>query len=285
MLKLKQYFLIVLGCLIFSAGVVWFADASGLVTGGFSGLAIIINRITDGVPLFVTNFILNIPLFLLSAYQRGFKFVARSFFAMVISSFFMFVFANIKNPIYIGDDLFITSVLSGASMGVGLGLVMSTFTTSGGTDMLASVIKSKFPHVSIPFIMLIIDVAIILCGVIIFGLKKSVYGIISLIICSKLVDMFLSGFNFSKAVFVISKNQNKISRYVSENMKRGNTLIHATGMYTGNRRDILFIVVSSKEVVKIKKIVKSFDKNAFMFVCSAAEVIGEGFSPIEKDFF
>lgn len=285
MLKIKKYVFIIIGCLVFSVGVVWFADESGLVTGGFSGIAIIVNRVFGGVPLFLTNLVLNIPLFLLSAYQRGVKFVARSFFAMAVSSLFMFIFAEIKNPFNIGDDLFLASALSGAAMGVGLGIVMSTFTTSGGTDMLASVIKYRFPHVSIHIIMLILDVLIIFCGVFIFGFKKSVYGIISLIICSKLIDLFLGGFNFLKAVFVISEKRSEISKQVSKNMGRGNTLIHATGMYTGNRRDILFIVVSSKEVVKIKEIVKKFDENAFMFVCSAAEVIGEGFSPIDKDTF
>ncbi len=284
MLKIKQYFLIIAGCLVFSAGVVWFADAAGLVTGGFSGIAIIVNRIS-GLPLFVTNLVLNIPLFVISARWRGVKFVARSFFAMMLSSFFMFVFDRIKPPFNLGGDLFLTAVLSGASMGVGLGLVMSTFTTTGGTDMLASVIKHRASHISVPVIMLVTDAIIIVSGAFIFGLGKSVYGIISLIICSKLLDLFLSGLNFSKAVFIISENQKKISDRISSEAGRGSTLIFAEGMYTGKRRNMLFAVVSAKEAVKIKEIVKSVDEKAFMFVCSVSEVIGEGFSSINKQEF
>lgn len=284
MQKLKQYFLIICGCLIFSAGVVWFADDAGLVTGGFSGIAIIINRILN-VPLFLSNLVLNIPLFIISGIQRGFKFVSRSFFAMAVSSVFMFAFEKFLPPFNIGDDLFISCVLAGASMGVGLGLVMSTLTTTGGTDMLASIIKHKIPHLSVPAIMLVVDGIIIFCSLFVFGLEKSVYGIISLVVCSKLLDLFMSGFGFSKAIFIISKSQKEIAHRISVEAGRGSTLIYATGMYTGNRRDILLVASSSKETAKIKSIVKSADKNAFMLVCSAAEIIGEGFLPIDKEEF
>jgi uncharacterized membrane-anchored protein YitT (DUF2179 family) len=280
--ELKDIVWILVGVTIFAGGVVWFAEPQGLITGGLAGLAIVIKELTSkffgfGVPLSLTTIILNIPLFLISIRQRGFRFARKSLLAVTWLSIILWVFDIVPLKPEIGGDLFLAAIISGATAGVGIALVFRSLATTGGTDMLASIIKYRFPHFPIDKLMLFIDGAIILSGIPVFGIKNGLYAVVSVTIATKMINSVLGGIHFAKAAFILSPKNEEISQTVFEKLRRGNTGIRARGMYTKKDSEMLLVVMSPKEVVQLLEIVRGIDKRAFIMVTDVKQVLGEGF--------
>ncbi len=281
-LSYKDFFTIMLGTALFSFGIQNFANPIGLVTGGVAGLSIIISRIFSmtfdlNVSLSLLNILINIPIFIFSWLINGAKFVKKSFIGILLVSFWLFVFQKLSIKIDVGNDIFVIAILTGVFDGVGLGLVLRTGASSGGTDMLANLIYKIFPKFSISITLFIIDALIILSGFFVFGLINTVYAIIIIFISSKLINGILGGLRFAKAVFILSQHSNEISEKIFEKLNRGNTEIACRGMYTKKEGRMLFVVVWPKELVKLKRIIGQVDPNAFITICSAQEVLGKGF--------
>ena len=278
---MKNYLYIILGSFIFSLSVAWIASPLGLVSGGVSGIGIVVKEITGVIPVAVTSFVLNVPLFVISFIERGARFIAKSLFAFLSLTLFLGLLESIESP-FTSGDLFALSLVYGVLAGVGLGLVLRSGATSGGTDMLAAIIKRKKPHIKISLIILIIDIVIIFVGVFIFGITKGVYATISLVVSVKVIDIVISGISTSKAVFIITTKSECISQRVIKEIERGVTEIEGTGLYSGNTVKILFSVVSSRELSKLREIVGESDSNAFVTVSDAKEVLGLGFENLLK---
>ena len=207
-----DYILIVIGTGLMALAINSIFDASGLVTGGFSGIAIIIkawteNIIEGGIPLWVTNVGLNIPLFLIGIKIKGFSFVKKAIIGEISLSTWLAI-----QPVFnlAGDDLLLAAVYGGVIQGVGIGLVFLGRGTTGGTDMMAALIQKHIPHYSISQIMQFIDGLVVVVGVYVFGIHRALYAIIAVFLVAKISDGIIEGLKFSKAAYIITDKPQEI---------------------------------------------------------------------------
>lgn len=268
-----DYVLIILGAFLMGFAIKNMYDPVGLVTGGVSGIAIIAKNLAD-IPLWITNTVLNIPLFLAAWRIKGGLFLKRTAVAATALSVSLGVIPDMR---LLTDDLFLASLFGGIVTGAGTGLVFMFSATTGGTDLLAALIQRKLKHYSIAQIMQVLDGMVVLAGAAVFGISYALYALIAIYAVSKISDGILEGLNFSKQAFIISDQYEKIGKAVMSRLGRGVTVVDAVGMYSGKGRKMLFCVVSKKEIVGIREIVKELDKKAFFIVSDVREVFGEGF--------
>lgn len=278
---LIDYLFIMVGTLLLALGINLFYEPFQLVTGGVTGLAIVlksmtVNLLPGGIPLWVTNTVINIPLFFIAVLVKGKEFGGRSLFGTVFLSVALFVTAPLSQ-LFSNSDLLLASVFGGVVSGAGLGLVFLAFSTTGGTDLAASIIQHFIRHISVARIMLALDGLIILSGLFIFGSDKALYAIISVFISAKVIDAILEGIHFSKAAFIITAQPDAISKKVFDILDRGVTGIYSQGMYTQVDKKMLLCVVSKTEIIRLKEIVRELDPLAFVIVADVREVLGEGF--------
>ncbi|MDO4288040.1 MAG: YitT family protein [Eubacterium sp.] len=280
---LKDFGYLVIGTFLLSLGVSWFADPAGLVVGGISGLAIVIKEISAeivgfSIPLAVTNLVLNIPLYLINLKQRGFYFVQKSIYAVILMTLFLWLVEYIPNVFHFEDDLLLAGLACGVLSGAGIGLVMRVNGTTGGTELLAAIIKYIKPHFPIAKLIFIIDAVIIAVGFFIFGPERTMYAVISVYVCSKIIDGILEGVHFAKEALIISDKTTEISEAIFKYLDRGNTKIAVQGMYTQKHREMLMVIVSKKEIATLRQIVTAIDPKAFFTIADVHEVVGEGFN-------
>lgn len=275
----RKYMTIITGSILMALGVNLIYEPLGLVTGGLSGLAIVVKELTElfldsGLPVWLFTVLTNIPLFLLSFKVLGLKTMFNVFLGTLA-----YILALLVIPIYDFhfDDLLLASVVGGAISGAGLGLVFSASGSTGGTDLVATLIQKFKPHMSVPAILTIIDGAIIVLGAIVFGLGNALYAIIAVYITAKVSDGILEGLKFAKMAYIISDEYEQIAQAIMTKMDRGVTGISSTGMYSSKERKMLFCVVSKKEIIRITEIAKQIDPKSFVIVTDAREVVGEGF--------
>lgn len=278
----KEFLMILLGVTILALGINWFTSPLGLVTGGLSGVTIIVKEVSEktlgyGIPLWITNFVLNIPLFAISIKQRGFKFAKKSLWSVGLLTCALWYTEFIPNILDVQGDLLLGGVFGGAIIGLGIGIVLRAGATTGGTDMLATIIKFKHSRFPIAKVMLCIDALIILAGMLIFGSMKAMYAIIAVFITSKVITWVLEGLNYAKAAFIMSEKNEEIAHAIMNKIPRGVTGIKAKGMYTKADKDMLFVVVSQKEITRLRDMVREIDANAFVTIADVREVLGQGF--------
>jgi len=159
----------------------------------------------------------------------------------------------------------------------GIGLILLAKATTGGTDMVATIIQHYMRHYSIVQIMQVLDALIVLVGLYVFGLYAGMYSIIAILVVTKVSDTVMEGFKFSKAAFIITDKYDIVAKRILEELDRGVTGLYAKGMYSGADKCMLYCVVSQKEIVGVKEIVAEVDPAAFVIVSDAREVLGEGF--------
>ena len=275
----RKYLIIVVGSFLMALAINLIYEPLGLVTGGLSGLAIVVKDITQiiwkgGVPVWLFTTIVNIPLFIVSIKILGLRTMLNVFIGTVTLIIALFII-----PIYdFGfNDMLLSSVVGGAISGVGLGMVFSVSASTGGTDLLATLIHRYKRHISVPFILTFIDGAIILIGALVFGIGNALYAIIAVFISAKVSDGILEGLKFAKMAYIISDEYDKIAKEIMTTLDRGVTGLSSTGMYSNIDRKMLFCVVSKKEIVKITEIAKKIDPKSFVIVNDVREVMGEGF--------
>ena len=278
-----DYMYIIVGTTILAMSINVFFDPLNLVTGGVTGFAIVLKSmttglVTGGIPIYITNLVVNIPLFVLALIIKGKNFGARSLFATSYLSFALFYTGGLEPLTY---NPLLGALFGGVVAGIGLGLVFAAFSTTGGTDLMATLIQQVLKHVSVANIMLVLDAVIILFGLFVFGVDKAMYAIIAVYISARIIDTMLEGIHFSKAAFIISKKNDAIASAIMENLERGVTGLEGFGKFTKKEREVLLCVVSKREIVKLKEIVRDIDFNAFVIVADVREVVGEGFIEYE----
>lgn len=272
-IAIRDYILIILGTFIMGFAIKNIYDSAGLVTGGVSGIAIILKK-QLGIALWITNTALNIPLFLVSVRLKGWQFIKRTLAATVSLSVSLYIIPEVT---FLGDELLLAALFGGIVSGAGVGLVFVAQATTGGTDMLAALIQRALPHYSLAQIMQVLDALVVLIGASVFGITYALYALIAIYAVTKVSDGLIEGMKFSKVAFIISSRTEEIARAIMDQMDRGVTALHARGMYSGMSRDMLFCVVSKKEIVQLKELVVGHDSQAFVIVSDAREVLGEGF--------
>ena len=271
-----DYLMIIVGTGLMSLAINSVFDAAGMVTGGFSGIAIIIkawtkNLIEGGIPLWVTNCVLNLPLFVIAWKVRGFSFIKRAILGEISLSVWLAI-----QPVWnlAGNDLLLSALYGGVIQGVGIGLVFLGGGTTGGTDMMAAIIQKFLKHYSIAQIMQVIDAMVVLVGMYVFGVHKALYAIIAVYLVTKVSDGLIEGLKFSKAAYIITGKPKEISDMIINDLDRGVTGINARGMYSGQDKLMLFCVVNKKEIIMLKEKVDKIDPDAFVIVTDAREVHG-----------
>ena len=268
-----DYTMIIVGAFIMGFAIKNMYDPVNLVTGGVSGVAIIMKELAR-VPLWVTNTVLNIPLFLAAWKIKGWGFIKRTAVATVALSVSLYV---IPEAHILTDDIFLAALFGGIISGIGTGLVFMFSATTGGTDMLAALIQRKLRQYSIAQIMQVLDAIIVLIGAGVFGITYALYALIAIYSVSKVSDGIIEGMKYSKVAYIISDKSKEIAAAILKEMDRGVTALDARGMYSGNRKDVLFCVVSRKEIAQLKELIVGHDAQAFVIVSDAREVLGEGF--------
>ena len=274
-----DFLFIVLGTGIMALAIQCIFEPIGLVTGGFTGIAIIIRKVTaglveGGIPLWLTNIVLNIPVFLFALKIKGKRFIGRTVIGTVLLSLWLYIIPQVDLT---QGDYMLSAIFGGVITGIGIGFVLLAKATTGGTDMVSVLIQHKVRHYSVVQILQVIDGAVVLAGLYVFGLKPALYAVVAIFITSKVSDALMEGMKYSKAAFIITDRYQEVADAIMTKLDRGLTGLDATGMYSGDKKTVLYCVVSKKEIVDLKDIVAEIDTKAFVIVTDAREVLGEGF--------
>ena len=279
--KFKSYGIITAGSVIFALAFDWFFAANAVGMGGITGLAQVLSVLLPGLSVGVATVLLNIPLFLAGWKFIGFHLLASSLFSMAVSSAAVDLIALI-HPLAPMDSM-LAAVCGGAMMGAGLGIVFSQGATTGGTDIVARLLKLKFPWLPMGKLVLIPDGVVLALTAMAFGrIETALYGAVALYVCTKVMDTVLYGLDASKVAYVISENWKTISDAILT-YDRGVTILNATGAYSGSEKHVLMVAFRQREIVEIKEIVHEADPAAFLIVCDAHDVLGEGFGEYQKE--
>jgi len=277
--KALHYVFVIIGTVLMAVSINLVYEPQGMVTGGITGLAIVIKELTGfiikgGIPLWVTNIILNIPLLIFAVYILGKKLLLNTLFATLCLSAALAIIPSVS---ILPEDYLLSAVFGGALGGVGLGMIFVASASTGGTDLLAMLIHRFKPYYSIPRILIVIDGFVVIVGAMVFGISKTLYAIIAVYITTKVSDGILEGLKFAKMAYVISDSYDEIAKVIMEKLERGVTGVYAKGMYSNKDKKMLFCVVSKKEIVDLTELVSEIDPKAFIIVSDVREVMGEGF--------
>lgn len=273
------YLVIIVGTGLLAFGIKCIFDPVGLVTGGFTGIAILLKSVTGffyegGIPLWFANLALNIPFFIIALKLKGKRFIGRTMFATVLLSVWLYLIPDMD---FAAGDYILAAIFGGVLAGTAMGMILWANATTGGTEMVALLMQGWLKHYSVAQIMQVLDGVIVLAGLYVFGLRPSMYAIVAIYISSKVMDTILEGMKFSKAAYIVTDFHEEIAKQIMEELERGVTGLEAHGMYSGDRKCVLYCVVSKKEIVNLKELVHRIDEKAFVVVGDVREVLGEGF--------
>jgi uncharacterized membrane-anchored protein YitT (DUF2179 family) len=269
----KECLYILFGGLIFSVGINYFTIPNLLSEGGIIGLTVIAHYLFDLSPGMV-NFLLNTVLVLI-----GYKFLEKraiiyTFFSIFSCSLFMYITEETGKRIT--DDPLLAAIFAGLLVGGGLGIIFRAGGTSGGTTILAK-LANQFLGWSMGKGILLIDIIVVAGSVFIIGLVKAMYTLIAVYIGAKVIDFIVDGLEEKVAVFIISNSPQLVLHRVTNKMSRGITVLEGRGGYTGDNKEVLYIVISRQEVVRLKNMISEIDEHAYVTVHHVQEVIGKGY--------
>ena len=270
----KNALYILSGLVIAAAAYRLYLIPNSVVSGGFTGIGQLVNHFT-GIGVGTMNAILNVPLFLISIRSMGPRFGLRSLAAM----FGLSLLIDHLPLSAVTDDILLASVYGGVISGAGFGLVLRGSATTGGTDMLSSLMHRLFPPLRVSYGIFLVDGLIIAASAFVFEPQSAMYGLISAFICNVMVDVVLEGPNAAHAYFIISDESADIAEHIMREMNRGVTALNAIGMYKKTNKQVLLCVVNRFQTIQLRRLVFSVDPRAFVIACRAHEVLGEGFNP------
>lgn len=272
---LKRYGLITVACALYALGFNWFFVPNHFTVGGFTGVAQIINHFLPMLPVGTIALVLNIPLFILGWQKIGRDLLISSLYATAVSSLMIDVLASIHT--FSLMDPILACIYGGIVTGIGCGLLLHESATTGGTEMAARLLKLKFQGLSIGSLCLGLDVAVTIGYALCFrDMTRAMYGVVALYILSLLIDRVVYGPNASKVAYIISEQYEAITQKLLQ-LDRGVTLLDGKGAWSGQEKRIILCAFGRRHFIPIKKLVQSIDPDAFVIVCDAHEVLGEGF--------
>ncbi len=275
-----DYALLTLGAALIALAADLFSIPNHVVPGGLTGIATLLHYTTN-VPVGMTTLVMNIPLFLAGIrWGGGMRFALRTVVATVVMSLAIDFFAP-RVPRITTDPLLYT-LYGGLLDGLGMGLVFRAHGTTGGTDILAS-LMNRWTGVSLGAWLLIFNVLILGAAGLVVGWEQALYALILSYVSSRAIDLVQEGLSYSKAAVVISDHADEIRGAIIEQMERGVTILPGKGGYTGLERAVLFSVVAQSEVTRLKRLIHDLDPQAFVVIGQVQEVLGEGFRRLEID--
>ena len=261
------------GAAVYSFGIKDIVVAKGLMSGGVSGVALLLFYLTGALGPGVYYFLLNLPLMVLGWVSLSRRFILYTVYGMGILSLFMQL---MPERALIADPL-LAAVFGGAVMGAGSGIMLRTLGSAGGTDILAIWLNQKY-NLRIGQFNFVFNLAVFAAGMAFYDPTLALYSIILSYANSKVMDYVLALFNQRKMVFIISDKADAIAREIIHSLKRGATFLHGAGAYTGKSKRVILTITNTVEIKRLEELVFGHDENAFFVVENTFNVLGEGFS-------
>ena len=272
---------ILLGTLIAAASFRYLTYPNGIVSGGITGVAQILNLLLN-TPVGMTVIVFNIPLFLLAWKKLGRSFVLISLFAMLANSLFIDLLELF--PFHVTSDPLLAAVYGGVMNGTGWGLVYITGATGGGIDIPARLIRRKYPHINFSMIQLCINAVIIVSFAVIFRkFESSMYTIICMFISAKVVDTVAYGPVNARLCYIISGKNAELEEAIFSHLGHGVTRLHGEGAWSKKEREVIMCVIRRQQIAELRKLVQNIDPHAFTIISDARGVYGKGFDNIAKE--
>jgi len=270
-------FPITLGCALYALGFNLFLSPYNIVNGGLTGIGLIVNRIFGAPSVGVFVLICNVPL-LIAAYVRlGRKSVFYTIYGAILTAVLLDVFAFIPG---VETEPLLAALFGGVVEGAGLGIVFLFGGTTGGVDIVASLIRARHPNFKMGRIILVMDACVATIAAIVFhSIASGMYAVVVFYVSSVVCDAVLYGNENARIAYIISDKNDEIAKTIEERVQRGVTFLQGQGAYTGNEKKIILCAVKRRQVVQVKRIVKELDPEAFFIISSANEVLGNGFTP------
>lgn len=279
--RLWEYGVITFGSALYALCFNWFFQPNNISMGGFTGVAQIVNRLLPVLPVGVTVIVLNVPLFLIGVRKLGLGLLISSLYAMAVGSLMI----DGLNMIYTFPAMepLLATVYGGVLLGVSMGLLLSVGATTGGTELAARLLKLKLRHLSIGRLCLVLDVTVIVLYALTFhSINNALYGIIAMYISSLAMDAVVYGSINAKMAYIISDHSQEITEKLL-GMDLGVTLLRGKGGYTGGEKNVVLCAFKRSQIAAIKANVTAVDPAAFIIVCEAHEILGEGFGEYSPD--
>lgn len=276
---LIDFVMIFIGCLIASLGVNLFLVNAKLLSGGATGIALMLQYLFD-IPSGISVFLINIPLFFVSYKFLNKRFTIYSGVGMLSLSVCLMITKQLSGITSHIDDLLLNCLYGGVLCGLGYGLVFSRNASTGGTDILTMLLRKNYPNFEIGKVSFAINCIIVSIGAIIFDLPKALYTLISMFSQGTVMDKVINGFYSKKLLLIISEKEDDIIKYVIKDMNRGVTSLVAEGEYTHKLKKMLYVAVTSSQMIHLKNKILRIDPKAFITIIDVSEVNGKGFYKI-----
>ncbi len=276
MKKILPYVWILPACIVYAIGFNWCYAPNEIAFGGLTGIAQITHVFLPQIPIGTMVILLNIPLFLLGWWLLGKSLLVISLFSMAVSS----ICIDILDKLYQFSpmDPLLAAIYGGVLVGLSLGIIFQQGSSTGGSDLIARLLKLPFPWLPVSKLLLAVDLLVILATALVFrSLNSALYGVIALYIASLAMDMVLYGTARAKVAYIISSRPKELSTLIWEEMDRGVTVLNGHGAWSGEEKQILMVAFKRRQIVTLKRVVRELDPAAFLIVCEAHEVLGSGF--------
>lgn len=288
---ISQWLYVVVGAALLAAAFVLFITPYRIVPGGVYGMGVVLNYLFPAIQVGTYGLAMDIPLLIIAFRIFGARFGTKTIVAAILTPLIMNGLTWIvgSDPatmfggkIDLSNDVLLSCIFGGTLMGAGVGLILKTHATSGGTDIVAMIV-SKYLHMPISRAVLYVDSLVVLFGLIVLGdWKLPLYSLVTIFVSSRVIDYIVDGGSGDKLLFILSDKHDQIRDYILGGLDRGGTYIKASGMYTGSDKEMIFVVVSRREVSLMRDRIREVDPDAFMIVVDAHETLGEGFKTFEK---
>ncbi len=292
--EVRNLLLLMLGCFICGAAISIVYVPLSISMGGVSGIATVLYILTgsgDFLTLGTYSMLLNVPILLLGWKIFGFRMVYRSLIGTFVYSFMIdftesFMrdwYKRIVEPLETVPDHLVFAIVGGVVFGVGLGLIFRGHYTTGGSDILAIIATKFLPNITLGHFLFLFDIVVVTLSVVAYALNSTpnivsaMYAFIALFLSSRTIDMVLVGNHSSQACLIISDESEAIAYSIIHDLDRGGTYLKGKGIYTGDKKEVLMVVLTNREIPDLKKLVMNIDPKAFITVIDAKEVSGEGF--------
>lgn len=275
--RVWDYMVITFGAIVYSIALGLFLDPNNLASGGVTGIAIIVNRVTH-IDTGTWILIINIPLVLLGTWKFGFKFIVSTLYALICIT----VFTNLLSGYdAITTDPLLAALTGGALFAVGIGLIFKAGATTAGTDIIVKLLRLKYKHLKTGFLFLMLDLLIVASSLFVFhDINTALYAFLSLLVTTALLDVVLYGSDEAKLIYIISDESYIIGDRILSELDIGVTYLEGKGGFSEVRKRVIMCVVRKPLAPSIEELVKEEDPTAFMIVSSASEIFGEGYKNI-----
>ena len=279
--QISGYLFMLIGCIAYGLSTSLFLAPNNIVAGGVTGLSVIINFLSENIPIGMISIAINLPVLALGIKFQGWKFIFRCLLTVITLGVVTDILSFLP---MLTEDSLLASLYGGICQGVGIGLFIKYDFSSGGTELLGRIISRFVKSLKIPVCVAILDGSIVILGAIVTkNLANMLYALIVVIVSAKVSEIMLMGLEKSKLCIIITDKGSEISETLIRKSPRGITLLDGKGMYTNKKHDVLLTCVKNRQLTQLKTIVKEIDDHAFIIINDSVEVRGQGFQSLYEE--